>query len=152
MRQCYLQYCNEAALGMPMPSLRVPKLKGGKSSGLVRICSRETAKQYQVSLHSYAGAEGSPDASRAPSVPDVAPQLAAMSMEDVTQLLGDEDKYVAFVQSVASKAHIVKVQIPLSPHHTKAAPMQPHWPHRVSKSSHSNISMLNGKTALSHAQ
>lgn len=46
-------------------------------------------------------------------MPDVAPQLAAMSTEDITQLLGNEDKYVAFVQSVASKAHIVKVRIPL---------------------------------------
>ena len=78
-------------------------------------------------------------------MPDVAPQLAAMSTEDITQLLSDEDKYVAFVQSVASKAHIVKVHIPLSPHHTKAASMQPHWRHRVSKSHHSNICTLNGK-------
>ncbi|CAK0784324.1 hypothetical protein CVIRNUC_007528 [Coccomyxa viridis] len=48
--------------------------------------------------------------SRAPSVPDVMPQLAAMSTEELTQMLEDEQKYVGFVRREAAKAHIVKVQ------------------------------------------
>ena len=58
------------------------------------------------------GAGGSPVQSvpsRAPSVPDVMPRLAAMSTEELTQMLEDEQKFVDFVRREAAKAHIVKV-------------------------------------------
>ena len=47
--------------------------------------------------------------SRAPSVPDVAPQLAAMSTQELTQLLEEEGAYCGFVRRLAAKAHIIKV-------------------------------------------
>ena len=65
-----------------------------------------------------AGAGGSPAQnvpSRAPSVPDVMPQLAAMSTEELTQTLEDEQKYVGFVRREAAKAHIVKVGLGIHP-------------------------------------
>ena len=64
------------------------------------------------------GAGGSPAQnvpSRAPSVPDVMPQLAAMSTEELTQMLEDEQKYVGFVRREAAKAHIVKVGLGIHP-------------------------------------
>lgn len=42
-------------------------------------------------------------------MPDLAPQLAAMSTQELTQLLDDEDKYCAYVRREAAKAHIIKV-------------------------------------------
>ena len=63
--------------------------------------------------HAAEGTEGSPGGntpSRAPSVPDLAPQLAAMSTRDLTELLEDEEKYCAFVRREAAKAHIIKVR------------------------------------------
>ena len=42
-------------------------------------------------------------------MPDLTPQLASMSTEDLTELLEDEDKFSAFVRREAAKAHIVKV-------------------------------------------
>lgn len=85
----------------PLQGMRVPenpRLDGSRIVVLSKACGSE-------------GSEGSPDnaPSRAPGVPDVGPQLAAMSTEELTQLLGDEQKYFAFVQKEAAKAHIVKV-------------------------------------------
>ena len=64
------------------------------------------------------GAGGSPAQSvpsRAPSVPDVMPRLAAMPTEEVTQMLEDEQKYVDFVRREAAQAHIVKVGLGIDP-------------------------------------
>ena len=48
-------------------------------------------------------------------MPDVMPQLAAMSTEELTQTLEDEQKYVGFVRREAAKAHIVKVGLGIHP-------------------------------------
>jgi hypothetical protein len=42
-------------------------------------------------------------------VPKDFPELAAMKIEELTELLTDEAKYVAFVQARAVKAHIIQV-------------------------------------------
>lgn len=47
-------------------------------------------------------------------MPNLTPQLAAMSTQELTQLLDDEDKYCAYVRREAAKAHIIKVW-PLAP-------------------------------------
>lgn len=47
--------------------------------------------------------------SRAPTVPNEFPELAAMSMDELTELLCDEAKYTAFVQKQAAKTHIAQV-------------------------------------------
>ena len=64
------------------------------------------------------GAGGSPAQnvpSRAPSMPDVMPQLAAMSTGELTQMLEDEQKFVDFIRREAAKAHIVKVGLGTNP-------------------------------------
>lgn len=69
-------------------------------------------------IHAVCSAAGSPNAmarppvspSRAPTVPDEFPELAAMSMADLTELLCDEAKYTAFVQKQAAKTHIAQVR------------------------------------------
>lgn len=47
--------------------------------------------------------------SRAPTVPSEFPELAALSMDELTELLCDEAKYTAFVQKQAAKTHISQV-------------------------------------------
>ncbi|EIE21111.1 hypothetical protein COCSUDRAFT_67088 [Coccomyxa subellipsoidea C-169] len=51
--------------------------------------------------------------SRAPTVPSEFQELAAMSMDDLTELLCDEAKYTTFVQKQTAKTHIAQVKAQL---------------------------------------
>ncbi|BDA45046.1 probable vacuolar protein sorting-associated protein 37A at C-terminar half [Coccomyxa sp. Obi] len=51
--------------------------------------------------------------SRAPTVPNEFPELATISMDELTELLCDEAKYTAFVQKQAAKTHIAQVKAQL---------------------------------------